>query len=64
MGTHEQPSPEASKREDHFAQQQRTIELYEELLGRAREIAHDAEVRLHRVLQDEKSDAQRPTGGS
>jgi len=64
MGNQEQPSREAAKREDQITQQQRTIELYEELLGRARAVAQDAEKRLHECLGDEQSAAQKQAGSS
>ena len=58
MGSQEPSSRTAAKREDAIAQQQRTIQLYEELLGRAREVAQDAEKRLHECLGDEQLIAQ------
>jgi hypothetical protein len=64
MGSQEQPSRSVAKREDHLRQQQRTIELYEELLSRAREVAQDAEKRLHECLGDEQTIAQEPRSTS
>jgi len=64
MGSHEQPSCPAAQREDHLQQQQRTIELYEKLLGRAREVAQDAEKRLHECLSDEQSVAHKQARSS
>ena len=63
MGTHDHSSFPKGGKEDIRRQRQRTIELYESLLDRAREVAHDAEVRLQRVLEDEQPDAQRPADG-
>jgi hypothetical protein len=57
MGTHDRSKKPNGGKEDARRQRQRTIGLYESLLDRAREVAHDAEERMHRVMDDEQPSA-------
>jgi ketosteroid isomerase-like protein len=63
MGTHDLSGTPRGGKEDVRKQRERTIQLYESLLGRAREVAQEADERLHRVLDDEQISAQRRSEG-
>jgi hypothetical protein len=63
MGTHDQSGTPRGGKEDVRRQRERTIKMYESLLDRAREVAQEADKRMHRVLDGEQSSAQRRSDG-